>query len=178
MSSMNIQQCEHEDCTLDGEYKAPKSRDGHQGYFYFCLNHVRDYNKQWDYFKGMPESEIIQHQIADITWRRPTWTLKDAKKLSSVYEHPFFQTPIGVIKIEHSSGGNAFPKPERGSSAYKAMQTLDLRYPFSSTHLKKHYISLVKTHHPDTNDGCKKSEEKLKKITVAYKVLQTYIARY
>lgn len=173
-----IKQCDHEGCTLAGEYKAPKSRDGDDGYFYFCLAHVREYNKQWDYFKGMPESEIVEHQIADITWRRPTWTLKDAKKLSAVYEHPFFQKPIGIIDFNTSSNGNAFPKPQRGSSAHNAMQTLDLEYPFNTTNLKKHYLSLVKSYHPDTNKGCKKSEEKLKKITVAYKVLSTYISRY
>lgn len=177
MCNTKLQLCDYENCTLDGEYKAPKSRDGQGEYFYFCLEHVRNYNKQWDYFKGMPESEIIQHQIADITWRRPTWGIRDAALLSAVYEHPFFQIPTGVIKPK-TMNSIEFPKPQRGSQEHHAMKALNLNYPFTPKHLKKHYLNLVKTYHPDTNAGCKRSEEKLKSITVAYKVLHSYISRY
>ncbi|MDP3641221.1 MAG: DnaJ domain-containing protein, partial [Alphaproteobacteria bacterium] len=71
-----------------------------------------------------------------------------------------------------------FPLPPRNSAEFKAIKMLGLDYPFSIECLKKNYFKLVKKHHPDTNAGCKKSEETLKKITVAYKALSNYLDRY
>jgi hypothetical protein len=38
-------------CRLHGEYRAPFARDKLEQYRWFCLEHVRDYNKKWDYFR-------------------------------------------------------------------------------------------------------------------------------
>lgn len=174
---MTHKRCDHELCSAVGEYRAPKSREPHGGYFYFCIEHIRVYNQQWDYFKGMSPDEIMAHRISDITWRRPTFTLRDKRiSYAHVTEHPFFETPIGIIRPHPING--AFPIPHRNSSEYKAIQVLGLEYPFSMDRLKKNYLKLVKNYHPDTNAGCKKSEEALKKIISAYKVLVSYVSRY
>jgi hypothetical protein len=173
---MTIKYCDHENCETQGEYRAPKSRTANDGHYYFCIDHVRLYNKQWDYFKGMSPDEIMEHRISDITWRRPTYTAKQGKLLLSQFtEHPFFEQPIGLIPIKDADG---FPLPPRNSLEFKAIKMLGLEYPFSYECLKKNYFKLVKKYHPDTNSGCKKSEDTLKKITVAYKILVTYIDRY
>lgn len=173
---MTIKYCDHENCETQGEYRAPKSRTANDGHYYFCIDHVRLYNKQWDYFKGMSPDEIMEHRISDITWRRPTYTAKQGKLLLSQFtEHPFFELPIGLIPIKDADG---FPLPPRNSLEFKAIKMLGLEYPFSYECLKKNYFKLVKKYHPDTNSGCKKSEDTLKKITVAYKILVTYIDRY
>lgn len=172
-----IKTCDYENCTLTGEYRAHKSRFFYEGYYYFCLEHIRLYNKKWDYFKGMSSEEIMAHRISDITWRRPTWASKGRRySLFQVSEHPFLDQPIGMIR--HHNKPSSFPLPHRNSPEFKAIKTLDIEYPFSPIYLKKHYLNLVKIYHPDTNSGCKKSEEKLKKITVAYKILCKYIERY
>lgn len=174
---MTQKRCDHELCNAAGEYRAPKSRDFISGYYYFCIEHIRAYNKQWDYFKGMSPDEIMAHRISDITWRRPTYTLRDKRICySHVTEHPFFDNPIGIIPPHPGHG--VFPIPKRNSSEFKAIQMLGLEYPFSMDGLKKNYLKLVKTYHPDTNAGCKKSEEALKKIISAYKVLVNYVSRY
>lgn len=174
---MTLKRCDHELCTAAGEYRAPKSRDLHSGYYYFCIDHIRDYNKRWDYFKGMSPDEIMAHRISDITWRRPTYTFRDKRiSYAHVIEHPLFDNPLGIIR--HSKVSGAFPIPSRNTSEYKAIQVLGLEYPFSMDCLKKNYLKLVKTYHPDTNAGCKKSEDSLKKIISAYKILVSYVSRY
>ena len=45
--------CETPGCRLQGEYRAPRARDKLDEYRWFCLEHVRDYNKKWDYFAGL-----------------------------------------------------------------------------------------------------------------------------
>jgi hypothetical protein len=173
---MTVKLCDHENCATQGEYRAPKSRAANDGYYYFCIDHIRLYNKQWDYFKGMSPDEIMAHRISDITWRRPTYTAKQGKVFMSQFtEHPLFEQPIGLVQIK-SSG--TFPRPPRNSAEFNAIKTLGLEYPFSTESLKKSYLKLVKQHHPDTNAGCKKSEETLKKITVAYRALSSYVDRH
>ena len=47
-------QCEAKGCEEPGLYPAPKGR-GHEGeYHRFCLDHVREYNKSYNYFSGSP----------------------------------------------------------------------------------------------------------------------------
>ena len=45
--------CAWPECTGAGTHRAPKGR-GHDGeYHLFCLNHVREYNRSYNYFSGM-----------------------------------------------------------------------------------------------------------------------------
>ena len=60
---------------LAGEYRAPKSRDHLRAFHHFCLDHVRDYNRAWDFFSGMSQSEIEEYLREDVTWHRPTGPL-------------------------------------------------------------------------------------------------------
>ena len=45
--------CEQPGCRLCGEYRAPRARDRLTDYRWFCLEHIREYNKKWDYFAGL-----------------------------------------------------------------------------------------------------------------------------
>jgi hypothetical protein len=67
--------CEAPGCRLCGEYRAPLARDRLDQHRWFCLEHVRDYNKKWDYFAGLDAEAIEQHIRADTIWRRPVWPL-------------------------------------------------------------------------------------------------------
>src|SRR5260370_27862078 len=67
--------CEQPGCRLWGEYRAPRARDRLNEHRWFCLEHIREYNKKWDYFAGLDADEIEAHIRADTTWRRPVWPL-------------------------------------------------------------------------------------------------------
>ncbi len=46
----------------------------HEGeYHRFCLEHVREYNKSYNYFAGMPDEDVVKHQKDDTIGHRPTW---------------------------------------------------------------------------------------------------------
>ena len=72
---VEARQCEREGCAEAGEHRAPKSRGALNDYYWFCLEHVREYNATWDFFDGMDESEIENFRERDMTWHRPTWRL-------------------------------------------------------------------------------------------------------
>ena len=67
--------CEWPNCSAPGAHPAPKGR-GHEGeYHRFCLEHVREYNKSYNYFAGMRNEEIIAFQKSAVTGHRPTWRM-------------------------------------------------------------------------------------------------------
>ena len=67
--------CDHPGCAAQGEFRAPKSRADLETYFWFCLLHVRQYNRAWNFFKGMSRDEIETYQHDSNTWHRPTWAV-------------------------------------------------------------------------------------------------------
>ena len=52
------QACEWPGCACAGEYRAPRSRARLREFYHFCLEHVRAYNRAWDFFAGMNQAEI------------------------------------------------------------------------------------------------------------------------
>ena len=67
--------CEWPGCTAEGEHRAPQARDRLDQYRWFCLDHVREYNRNWDYYRGMTQTEIEADLRRDTVWQRPTWPL-------------------------------------------------------------------------------------------------------
>jgi curved DNA-binding protein CbpA len=162
--------CEAPGCRLHGEYRAPFARDRLDHYRWFCLEHVRDYNKKWDYFAGLDASEIEQHIRADTTWRRPVWPLGGRRNGG-----PQIHDPLG---LSEEAGLAEKPPPRMDGSEQltpaerNAMGVLELSWPTTRADVKSRYKELVKIHHPDANGGAREAEEKLKEINVAYSTLR------
>lgn len=159
--------CEQEGCACEGEFRAPKSPYHLRDYYWFCLDHVREYNKAWDYYRDMSGEEIEASRVSDITWNRPSWpvggwhTLLDhARYLDGI--DPFLKSTPRV--------------PALPSDVQKALKTLALTFPLSLKALKTQYKALAKCHHPDLNPGNKAAEEQLKAINEAYQIVKRYLA--
>ena len=56
--------CEWQGCSEPGLYPAPKGRGQEGKYHRFCLEHVREYNKSYNYFAGMPDEDVAKHHPA------------------------------------------------------------------------------------------------------------------
>ena len=76
---------------MHGEFRAPLARDRLTEYRWFCLEHVREYNKKWDYFAGLDADAIEQHIRADTIWRRPVWPLGGRRSGG-----PYLHDPLGL----------------------------------------------------------------------------------
>ena len=50
--------CEHAGCKETGQYRAPKSPDDLDDFYWFCKDHVREYNLKWNFFNGQTEEEF------------------------------------------------------------------------------------------------------------------------
>ena len=76
----SFKRCDSESCSKEGEFKAPKSRSKLNDYYYFCLDHIKEYNKSWDFYRGMTVDQIEESMRNDTVWDRPSWPLKGKLK--------------------------------------------------------------------------------------------------
>ena len=47
--------CDWNNCSEIGEYKAPVEKDNSKNFRLLCLTHIKEFNKNWNYFSGMSE---------------------------------------------------------------------------------------------------------------------------
>ncbi len=176
--------CEFPGCDEDGPHKAPRAPDDLRTYRWFCLDHVREYNRAWNFFEGWTRRDIEHFQRADVTGHRPTWPVYGKKPLheemddlESVF-HNFSHEWFGEGKRQNNGEKNGKDK-KRNSAAMdikRACNTLDLKPGFNRAELRSRYMKLAKTHHPDLNGGSKESEELLKSINQAYTYLLSQVS--
>jgi hypothetical protein len=166
--------CNHPGCTEAGVHRAPKSRQKLNEYYWFCLEHVRAYNKSWDYYAGMNQAEIERQTRQDMVGQRPTWPLG---RLGAHHRYgvkgDFMPDDIAEAvngekaKRERQQRAKAAASPEE-----QALAVLNLTWPASFDEVKLRYKSLVKKLHPDANGGDKTAEEQLKLVNQAYSTLK------
>lgn len=167
--------CQQPGCTEPGTYRAPKSRQNLNEYVWFCLDHVRDYNRAWNYYAGMDESEVEAHIRNDTVWQRPTWPLGSWHSFRPRHggAKTRFRDPFGFFREDGApadKGGeprHSLPPAER-----QALTVLELSPPVTRDEIKIRYKDLVKKLHPDANGGDKEAEERLKIINQAYSTLK------
>ncbi len=181
--------CDVPGCPHTGEYKAPKSRYDLRDYFWFCLDHVREYNANWDFFKGMSSSEIEHHMHKTAVWDRPTWRMTEAgatedRTREKIYAH--FTRGESVFGDFSMNGDNEEPTRERDAHidigtiphpTIEALSVLGLAPPVVWEEVKSRYKSLAKKYHPDTNKDAN-AEEQFKKVNMAYTILKLSFQTY
>ena len=76
--------CDWNNCKEEGLYKAPKERDNSKDYRLLCLKHVKEFNKNWNYFTGMSDQQILDFLRSDMTWHKPTQSFSSSDNFFKV----------------------------------------------------------------------------------------------
>ncbi|MDX6750524.1 J domain-containing protein [Geminicoccaceae bacterium 1502E] len=160
--------CAWPGCCAEGEHRAPRSREELRDFIWLCLEHVREYNRGWDYFAGMSEAEIESHRRDDTTWHRPSWRFGTSFASGT----GGWSDPFGFFEAERTEDARMHRTRTPAGEAEAMMAVLELQAGFSLEDLKKRYKLLVKRHHPDLHGGDRDAEERLKRINEAYKYLK------
>ena len=71
--------CQWPGCKEKATNRAPKGRGDEKEYWRFCLEHVRQYNQSYNFFKGMNDAAVMAYQKDAITGHRPTWKMGTGK---------------------------------------------------------------------------------------------------
>ncbi len=174
--------CEWDGCDQPGTHKAPKGRDREGQYFHFCVDHVKAYNKSYNYFSGMDDDSVRSYQRDSMTGHRPTWKMGVNSQADAVNARDGSRTNIGGEGVNDphdffagATGARRQPQePQRKVLALekRSFETLNLRVTARGAEIKTRYKELVKIHHPDANGGDRSSEDRLREIIQAYNVLK------
>ena len=156
--------CEWGNCQKKGVYKAPTSREKLREFKWFCLEHVKLYNKGWDYFKGRSTDEIYNEISKDAVWHRPTW--EKIKRYKFLNSHLFNGENIDF------SGSKAEDKI-RKTDIENCAEILEVKLPIKIAALKKQYKKMVKKFHPDVSKN--NNEEHIIKLNYAYSELLNFL---
>ncbi len=169
--------CDMPGCEEPAGYRAPRSRDNLQEYWWFCLSHVREYNAHWDFYKGMSAGQIEAHLRADTSWNRPSWRLGHlgGGQAAQAFDEERVLDPLGLLGAAGRRRQRQKPVDPRPEALRQPLDALGLPWPVSLTELKSRYKTLARRHHPDANGGDRAAEERLKTINVAYTALRTHL---
>ena len=171
-----VRVCEHPACDRPADHKAPRAPNDLRSWRWFCLDHVRDYNRSWNFFAGWSRHDIERFQHDDVTGHRPTWPFcqgiggRRREELDAAFR-TFAREWLGAEGPANGRARQAVGAPSE--ARLEALALFDLTPPFDLADLKRRYKALVKRHHPDANGGSRESEELLKHINHAYNYLKT-----
>jgi hypothetical protein len=173
--------CEWAGCESAATHRAPKGKGQENDYHRFCLDHVREFNHAYNFFKDMSADAVASYQKDSLTGHRPTWKLgamggvgRKAKEARDQVSGDNMRDPFGVF-----SRARTYRPPEEKSrptvhnAARKALNELSLEVHATKAEIKTRFKELVKRHHPDANGGDRGSEDKLREIIVAYNYLKS-----
>ena len=162
--------CDWENCNQAGEFKAPLEKDNSKNFRWLCEEHIKLFNKKWNYFDGMSQNQIEDFLKSDLTWHRPTQKFGSSDNFFNILWNNALNDKFFFSTQEKRMNGLSDRKlNQRDKDAFKIMGLeLNASWPM----IQKKFKTLVKKFHPDRNAGNKQFEDKLKKITLAYSHLK------
>lgn len=176
--------CEWQGCSEPGLYPAPKGRGQEGNYHRFCLEHVRQYNKSYNYFSGMPDEEVAKHQKDDVIGHRPTWFVgvsswarngasRHGDRRRNTYRFTTHD-PFGLFgaRSDKAPGQDGERSRPLRRAERKCLRQLNLEDGATKAEIRARFKTLVMRHHPDRNGGDRRSEDKLREVIQAYNYLR------
>ena len=167
--------CEKPDCQEAGKYRAPKNPDVLDDFYWFCKDHVREYNLGWNFFDGTTEAEINAQQSKDRVWERETSSMKKSDEQRA-------WARLGVDAPHQVLGVNATQNPGKSitgstrklpATERKAIDILEAKDHWSKPEIRKAYKKLIKVLHPDMNGGDRSQEEQLGEVVWAWDTIKS-----
>jgi hypothetical protein len=167
-SETSTRVCEHPDCNESGLYRAPKSPDVLDDFYWFCQKHVREYNLKWNFFENTTEAELNAQMSRDKVWDRTTKRFTDPEARA--------WARLGIEDPHQVLGENATRNPGRQQTGKRklppterqALEILEAADHSTKAELRKAYKLLIKVLHPDINGGDRSQEEQLQKVMWAW----------
>ena len=160
--------CEHPGCNKPGKYRAPKAPDVLDEYYWFCKDHVREYNLKWNFFDGTTEAELNAQTSKDKVWDRQTKSFTDPEARA--------WARLGIEDPHQVLGENATQNPGKSRSGQRklppterrAVEILEAGDTWTKAEIRKAYKALIKVLHPDINGGDRSQEEQLQQVVWAW----------
>ena len=165
--------CDHDGCEEAGLYRAPKAPDVLDDFYWFCKDHVREYNLKWNFFEGTTEAELTAQMSKDKVWERRTREFRDPEARA--------WARLGIEDAHQVLGDNATRNPGQRANGEtrrlpaterRALEILEGKDTWSKAEIRRSYKALIKVLHPDMNGGDRSQEEQLQLVMWAWEQLK------
>jgi hypothetical protein len=173
--------CAWPGCSRPGTHRAPRGRELEGQYLDLCIDHVREYNKTYNYFEGLDNAAVSSWQKDALTGHRPTWRLGENSWASSRVGRKTqggsrgkaaSHDPFGFMGRHTRTESARTPARTVRNAELKALHSLGLEDGATAEQVRAQYKILVKRLHPDANAGSRDNEDKLKEIIESYDYLR------
>ena len=164
--------CDWENCDQTGSYRAPLEKDNSKKYRLLCLEHIKIFNKKWNYFSNMTDQEVEYFVKSDLTWHKATKSFGSSDNFFNILWNNALEDKLNIFKSENF---DEYKRTQLSNTDRDAFDAMELKYDAKWEEIQKQFKTLVKKYHPDKNQGSRKFEEKLKNITLAYSQLKMII---
>ena len=162
--------CDWNNCSKIADYKAPVEKDNSKNYRMLCLNHVKEFNKNWNYFSGMSDAQICEFIKSDSTWHKPTQSFGSSDNFFNILWNNVLKDDANKKDLQDKI--NNINKFKFTQNDLRAFNILGISVGIKWEKIQQKFKKLVKKLHPDMNFGNKKYEDKLKVVTLAYTQLK------
>jgi hypothetical protein len=166
--------CDWENCDQIGSFRAPLEKDNSKKYRLLCLEHIKIFNKKWNYFSNMTDQEVEYFVKSDLTWHKATKSFASSDNFFNILWNNALEDKLNIFKSENF---NEYKRAQLSNADRDAFDAMELKYNAIWEEIQKQFKTLVKKYHPDKNQGSRKFEDKLKKITLAYSQLKMTIRK-
>jgi len=166
--------CDWQNCKELGAYKAPIERDNSKKFRLLCLDHIKIFNKNWNYFANMNNQEIEFFIKSDLTWHKSTKTFGSSDNFFNILWNNALDDKMNIFK---GDSFKEFKKTNISKTDRDALEVMELNDEAKWEEIQTKFKNLVKKYHPDKNQGSKKFEDKLKTITLAYSQLKKLLGK-
>ncbi len=163
--------CDWPSCGEAAGYPAPAG-PRENGRRYFCYEHVREYNRSYNYFEGMSSDDAESFRRAAQTGHRPTWAMGTRRARGAKAEDWQFHDPLELMSHAGKVEGEATGPSGVTMGQKRALEVLELPETASAEDVRKRYKVLVKQYHPDANGGQRTHEEQLQSVIQAHDYLK------
>jgi len=170
--------CAYAGCEETGEFRAPPedrlhAPDGPPQWRWFCLDHIRAFNQQYNFFKDMSAEEIHAAQRPYAGWERETRAFSSAAASGTMPPRwSDFSDPLDAIGARFKARMAEMAARQDGqplsSEDRSALKTLGLPTNADRKALRSRYTELVRRFHPDHNGGDRRHEKALQDVIAAY----------
>lgn len=179
-TAAEARKCDWRGCSNAGLYRAPKSPQELNEYRWFCQDHIRDFNKSWNYYADWTADELEAQRRADLAWDRPTWKLgkkpirPEAHADGQAWARFGFRDPLEVLgeNATINPGGKTEAKRAQRrllpKNEQSALDILGMGPDDTKADIRARFRTLVKDLHPDMNGGLREDEDRLRDVVWAW----------
>ena len=132
--------CDWHNCKEIGSYKAPVEKDNSRSYRYLCLEHIKIFNKNWNYFSDMNEEQIEYFIKSDLTWHKPTKSFGSSENFFKILWNNALDDKINIFQ---NSEFKEFKKSKLSEKDRHALEVLGLKYEVKWPDIQKKFKGLV-----------------------------------